>query len=294
MSSIVVVGDVMSDVVARLSGPIARGSDTPAHVTVHPGGAAGNVAAWLGTTGADVACVGRVGDDDMGRAAARALSEAGATPLLAIDPWRATGVCVVLVSAGGRRSMLPDPGANAALAQADLPDDRFVAGAHLHLAGYALLHRGSRPAALAALALARNRAMTISVDPASSAPLRDVGASTVLGWLSGVDLLLPNAAEATALTGQRGAPDAARMLSATAAEVVVTLGARGALWTDGQSSARIAAIGVQRVVDTTGAGDAFTAGLLAARLAGAGAREALAAGARLAARAVARVGARPQ
>jgi sugar/nucleoside kinase (ribokinase family) len=72
----------------------------------------------------------------------------------------------------------------------------------------------------------------------------------------------------------------------------VTLGADGALWTDGAEVVRAPATPAE-VVDTTGAGDAFAAGLLAARLGGAEPAEALAAGCALAARAVATRGARP-
>ena len=63
--------------------------------------------------------------------------------------------------------MLPDAGANAALAPAPLPPG----AAHLHVAGYALLHPGSRPAALALLAAARAAGVPVSVDPSSAAPL---------------------------------------------------------------------------------------------------------------------------
>jgi ribokinase len=73
---------------------------------------------------------------------------------------------------------------------------------------------------------------------------------------------------------------------------VVTLGEEGALWTDGSALLRVAAPATE-VVDTTGAGDAFAAGLLAARVRGAGPEEALEAGCTLAARAVAATGARP-
>ena len=73
----------------------------------------------------------------------------------------------------------------------------------------------------------------------------------------------------------------------------MTLGADGALWTDGRSLERTGAEPVTAVTDTTGAGDAFAAGLIAARQAGAEPREALAAGCRLAARAVAIPGGRP-
>ena len=130
--------------------------------------------------------------------------------------------------------------------------------------------------------------MTVSVDPSSAALLS--GGLRRLG--KGVDLLLPNKLEARALTGLSDPSTAACALAESFAEVVVTLGESGALWTDGSALLRVAAPAAD-VVDTTGAGDAFAAGLLAARVRGAGPEEALEAGCALAAQAVAVPGARP-
>jgi len=284
---IVVVGDVMTDVVASLSGPVARGSDTPARVVRRGGGAGANVAVWLARAGAAVTLIGRVGDDAAGREAAGGLRAEGVDARLTIDPARPTGTCVVLVEPGGERSMLPDAGANAGLDAVALPED----SAQLHLAGYALLHPGSRPAARALLAAAHDSGLSVSVDPSSAAPLQRTGAAAFLEWVGGADLLLPNREEAAVLTGMRDPKGAARALSAHAREVVVKLGAHGALWSDGQSQLRAPAVDVL-VTDTTGAGDAFAAGLLAARLAGADPADALGAGCALAAEAVARDGGR--
>jgi ribokinase len=284
---VVVVGDVMTDIVASLSGPVAHGSDTPARIVQRGGGAGANAAAWLARAGAAVTLIARVGDDAAGRDVGEGLRAEGVDARLAIDPARPTGTCVVLVEPGGERSMLPDAGANAGLEAVPLPDD----ATHLHLAGYALLHPGSRPAARAMLAEAMARGLTVSVDPSSAAPLARAGAAAFLAWIEGVQLVLPNRDEAAALTGLPEPKAAARALSAHAREVVVKLGGQGALWTDGDQQLRVPAVEVQ-VTDTTGAGDAFAAGLLAARLAGAAPADALGAGCALAAEAVARAGGR--
>jgi sugar/nucleoside kinase (ribokinase family) len=256
--TLVVLGDLMVDVVARIAGSLAHGSDTPAHISVEGGGSAANVAAWAASLGTPVALVCRVGDDDRGRAAVAAL--AGVDVRAAVDPERPTGTCVVLVEPGGERTMLPDPGAN------DGPLPEIPLGDHLHVVGYALLRDGPRASALAAIERARAAGMTVSVDPSSWALLRP-------GAIPAVDLLLPNEREAELLDG---------------GEMVVKLGPGGSRWGDVQVPAEPVA-----VVDTTGAGDAFAAGFLSARLQGAGPREALEAGCRVAARAVAQVGARP-
>ena len=133
--------------------------------------------------------------------------------------------------------------------------------------------------------------MPVSVDPSSAAPLAREPA--FLEWVAGAALLLPNADEARVLTGEADPERAARALAGRAArEVVVTLGAGGALWSGGERVLRAPAAAAE-AVDTTGAGDAFAAGLLAARADGAEPPEQLAAGCALAARAVALRGARP-
>jgi sugar/nucleoside kinase (ribokinase family) len=289
VSRIVVLGDVMVDVVVRLSGPLAQGSDAAAVIRFHGGGSAANTAAWLAAAGAEPVLVGRIGEDVRGRTAFDELRALGVDPRLATDPELPTGTCVVLVAPDGERTMAPDAGANDALADLDLGEDLLEAGGHLHVSGYPLLRRGSRPAARAAMARALTAGMTVSVDPSSSALL----SPQFLDDAGGAQLLLPNASEAHALTGESAPERAARSLAERFEEVVVKVGPGGALWTNGEEVLRAAAEPVEEPVDTTGAGDAFAAGLLAARADGASTAEALAAGCRLAARAVRTPGARP-
>jgi ribokinase len=292
VSRLVVLGDVMVDVVCSLDGPIALGSDTPARIEFGYGGSAANVSAWAAVArgaGAAPLLAGRIGADERGRAAEAELRAVGVDTRLAVDPELPTGTCVVLVGPDGERSMVPDPGANDRLADGDLPDDVLVEGAHLHLTGYSLVRDGSRAAGRAAIVRARERGMSVSVDPSSAALL----SPAFLTELEGVGLLLPNAEEAAVLSGAEDAERAALELAARVPEVVVTLGAGGALWTDGMDVLRSHAESELMALDTTGAGDAFAAGFLIARLAGARPEEALREGCRLAAVAVRTPGARP-
>ena len=274
---VVVLGEVMLDVVAFHDAPLAVASDTPARISMRPGGAGANTAAWLARAGVDVTLIARVGDD-----AARplALSSMDGVDLRAgVDPARPTGTCIVLVSPGGERTMLPDPGANTALSADELPDDVFAQGAILHVSGYSLLRPGSRGAALTAMDRARDAGMLISVDPASAALL--IADPAFLHRARPVDLLLPNRDELAALGG--GLPGVK--------EFVVKQGRDGAYWSDGLKTIAAKAVGVDEVIDTTGAGDAFAAGFLSVWP---GDREqALEAGVTLAAQAVAQEGGRP-
>jgi sugar/nucleoside kinase (ribokinase family) len=295
MTRVVVVGDLMTDAVARAAYPLAKGSDTPAAVTMHGGGSGANVASWLAVEGVEVAFVGRRGSDIAGRNRDMELMGYGVDARLVMDAERPTGTCVVLVTHKGDRTMLSDPGANAALLPEDIPHDLFSPGAHMHLSGYALLNEGSRKAAMFALTQARKAQMSISVDGGSSSPLKRMGAEPFLEWTQGARLLIINTDQAEVLTG-RDAPDqAAKVLTAWYPQVVIKMASDGALWyTNGRPEPIVVpAEPVERVVDGTGGGDAFTAGFLPPWLDGKPPGEALAAGCALAAKALAHIGARP-
>jgi sugar/nucleoside kinase (ribokinase family) len=218
----------------------------------------------------------------------------GVDARLVMDPERPTGTCVVMVTHKGERTMLSDPGANSALAPDDLPHDLFIPGAHLHISGYTLLSEGSRSAALAALDFARQVGMSVSVDGASAAPLDRVGAEPFLELSNGTVLLFVNGSQAKVLTGRDEPEAAARVLTAWYPQVVLKLGSDGALFfANGMPPVRVPAPPVERVIDRTGAGDAFIAGFLPAWLDKKPPIEALGSGCRLAAHALNLIGARP-
>jgi sugar/nucleoside kinase (ribokinase family) len=293
MTRVVVVGDLMTDTVAHAALPLAKGSDTPATVTMHGGGSGANIAAWLAVDGAEVAFVGRRGADIAGRNRDMELMGYGVDARLVMDPERPTGTCVVMVTHKGDHTMLSDPGANAVLSPDDLPKDLFSPGSHLHVSGYTLLNEGSRAAAVAAMERAQQAEMSVSVDGASAAPLERMGAEPFLDLTGGASLLLVSNAEAAVLTGRDDPMQAIRVLTAWYPQVVVKLGADGAVFANGRDPVRVPAEPLERYVDGTGGGDAFCAGFLPPWLDKKPPMEALASGCRLAARALQLVGARP-
>lgn len=122
------------------------------------------------------------------------------------------------------------------------------------------------------------------------------GAEPFLEWTQGVKLLFANADQARVLTGRDDPDAAAKVLTAWFSQVVIKLGPDGSMWCGGNRSepVKVPAEPIERVVDGTGAGDAFTAGFLPAWLEGKPPAEALAAGNRLAAKALGILGARPR
>lgn len=280
---VVVVGDAGLDVLARAVALPSPGGDARAAIRLRPGGAGANTAAWLAAVGARPVLLSRVGTDAAAGQVRAALAAAGVDAVLAADPDAPTCTVVVLVDGTGQRTMLADRGAAGRLAPADIDPAALAGARHLHVSGYVLLDRSSRAGGVSALAAARAAGLTTSVDPQATEILDDPAA--FLDLVRGVDLLLPSAGELAALGG------AAAALAAVGA-VAVTAGPDGASWISGPGTVRLPAPAVD-AVDTTGAGDAFDAGLLAAWVAGAAPRDALAAGIAAGTRAVTRPGAWP-
>ena len=190
------IGDVMMDVIVRREGPIARGSDRRASITVQPGGSAANQAAWLTHYGADVDFVARVGAADLERETAR-FEAVGVTPHLVGDPTHETGRLVALIDPDGERSFLTDRGANEALEAGDIPDALIESATLIHLSGYSFFASSPRAAVLDVMRRAGGK--PISVDPASAEFLREVGADKFLAWTRGATSLFPNEEEAAIL-----------------------------------------------------------------------------------------------
>jgi sugar/nucleoside kinase (ribokinase family) len=289
-SRILVIGDVMTDVIVRPEGPLARGSDRRASITIQPGGSAANQAAWLAHFGASVDFVARVGAADVETETAR-FKAIGVTSHLIGDPKHETGRLIALIDPGGERSFLTDRRANEGLRSNDIPDALIERATLIHLSGYSFLARSPRAAVLDVMRRAGDK--PISVDPASAEFLLEAGADKFLEWTLGASILFPNAEEAAILSGSDDLETQCARLAACYPLVVVKRGAMGCEAAMGDKRWRVIAPTVEPV-DTTGAGDAFVAAFLAARLNGADIEPALERAAAAGAQAATQVGGRPR
>ena len=286
---ILVIGDVMTDVIVRPEGPLAKGSDRRAAIRFEPGGSAANQAVWLAYFGAEVDFVGRVAAQEVDAEAAR-FARAGVNARLAGDRAHPTGRLVALIDPSGERSFYTDRGANEALSSADIPD-RYIAGAaHLHLSGYSFFAPSPRAAVFDVMRRAGEK--PISVDPASAEFLREAGAKAFLEWTRGATILFPNEEEAAVLVGSDDPEAQCMALAALFPLVVIKRGAAGAIAAAGERRWSVEAP-KRQAIDATGAGDAFVAAFLAARLKGAEIETALARAAEAGSEAVVKIGARP-
>lgn len=292
MPKVLVVGDVMTDIIVRPEGPPAVGADRRATIRMLPGGAGANQACWLAAEGVEVRFAGRVGAADRPREKLH-FAEYGVDAHLAADAALPTGTLVTLLSPQGERSFLTDRGANLNLSRADVPDMLLDGVGLLVVSGYALFEPGPRTAILALLAEARGRGIAVAVDPASYSFLESAGPDDFLEWTRGANFFFPNEDEARVLT--RTGDPAAQLERLTKRYPVVALkrGPAGALAGDAEGGRWSAAAPSVDVIDTSGAGDAFLAGFLAAWLRGETIEQALKRGVALGSHAVTTMGARP-
>lgn len=304
-SSFIVVGDVMVDTFARTDGSVTIGVDQTAVISSQVGGQAANTAAWLAWLQSSVTLIAACGDDSAGQWATERLVDVGVHPHVH-RVGRPTGSCVVIVDSHGTRTMFSDPGANqlianfavhevvSALRSVDLPG-------HVHLSGYLLERDQGLLRSLLESVRIGFPSVTTSLDTAALVPTaanRD-GLVSALPYL---DVLIGTLEELACLADLDPiaslSDDAAvierwRTSFAFPGVVVIKRGRDGATADDAHERHRAAAPSVG-VVDTTGAGDAFSAGFLAAWTSDQGnLAAALRSGSEAAATAIARLGAGP-
>ena len=256
VDSVVVIGDVITDIIVNPKGPIAWGSDTLSEIRPVPGGSGPSQAAWIATTGVPTYFIGRVGADDLGRCEGE-LRDFGVEPILAVDPELPTGVLVTIITAGGERSFLVDRGANRHLTRGDMPDHLLNRAGILHLSGYSLFEPIPRAGALDYAHKARSLGVQVTVDPSSAEYLRQVGIENFLAWTKGMHICFPNTDEAEVLTGSRDPEIQIATLARNYDLVVLKRSKDGAIAGNAAGERWQTSTQQVNVIDTIGAGDAF-------------------------------------
>ena len=292
MPKVLCIGDVMLDVVVKLQGAINYGEDTASKITTHGGGAAGNVASWIAHTGTHATIVARVGNDSAGSALISEFDDLKVDYSSLIKTSDATGVVVVLVDQKGERTMFPETGANAGLTLADMPP---LAGFNAaYVSGYALLNPSSRTGVMEMIATIKMAGIPLFYDTVTVGAMKEVDRELILSWLPLMDYILPNEEEALYVVDAADIDSALEKLLDLCPAVIIKRGAGGATALE-RGGQRIDIDAIQTVVaDTTGAGDSFAGGFIAAKISGSDLRASVEAGVTLAATCVANIGARPQ
>lgn len=260
--TIVILGVFVADTAYRADRQPKMGETVLGHsFALGPGGKGSNQAVAAAMAGGRVHFISRLGRDLFADTARETWAKAGVHPEITEDPDSYTGAAYIFVEEGtGNNAIIIAPGAAGRISVADI-DERsdLIRGASVFVTQL------EQPieAARRALEIARAGGARTILNPAPAAPLTDE-------MLALCDIVTPNESEAEGITGiavssvesAKRAADA--LLARGVGAVVVTLGEKGALYRDRETTEHVPAMYAGPVLETTGAGDAFNGGLAAA------------------------------
>jgi len=261
---VVCLGNVLVDVLAK---PVDRlpkpGSLLPVdRIELSMGGCASNTAIALSRLGVRTDLWGKLGRDDFGDYALRQLGrEKVGVSGIRLDPKVATSATIVVVHSDAQRSFLHSMAANDEIGPGDIRFSAFRGISHLHVGGYFLFPALDGPRMARILQEARRRGLTTSLDTAWDLSGRWL--KTLKPCLPHLDYFMPSEREVRMLLGHGHPARAARIFRKLGARnVVVKLGEKGScMFAESGEEIRVPAFKT-KVVDTTGAGDAFCAGFI--------------------------------
>jgi len=263
---VLIIGDLNPDLV--LTG---LGSPTPQLGTEQffqgmkrtLGGSGALTSVTLSRLGLQSALVALVGDDEAGGFCRAALQREGVAPHLRVNPALATGITIA-VAYPTDRLLLTLPGTIAEFAVEDVPTDLLAQARHVHVSSY-FLQQKLQPAVAGLFAAARANGATTSLDTGWD-PAGNWMDDNLRAALAVTDVFLPNATELSHLSGADDLDDAAAtLLELGMGAIALKDGARGARYYSATERASDSGFSVTPI-DTTGAGDAFNAGYIAAML----------------------------
>jgi len=234
---------------------------------LHTGGCANNTAIALARLGTPVRAFGKVGTDAFGDFVLKTLRDNGvdADSIARTDEVN-TSFTFVVISSDGERSFYHTIGSNGTFCEEDIPKERLLGSRIVHVAGANLMPRFDGPPTTRLFRWAREQGMLTAFDTTWDATgrwLEVIGES-----LPYVDFFLPSIEEARAMTGLEDVEDVAQALLDRGVRLVaLKMGAEGSYIRTADTRLRLPALRVP-VVDTTGAGDAYVGGFLAAQARG--------------------------
>ncbi|MGE5493752.1 MAG: carbohydrate kinase family protein [Burkholderiales bacterium] len=232
------------------------------------GGAVANVAAAISGFGVSAAYIGMVGNDVFGRYLKQVLEDKGVdtSGLVMSDDYNTTLAFVHLFENGDRDfSFYRKPGADIMYEEKYLKPEIIKQAKVFHFGSLSLTDEPARSATFAALKIAKENGVVVSYDPNYRAPLwksEETAREYMLRGLEYADILKVSDSEVSFLFGDMDYSEAARMLLRCGVKLVfITLGGEGAVYGGAAGTGAVSAYSAN-VVDTTGAGDCFTAGVL--------------------------------
>ena len=261
--SITVVGDAFIDMICPVAG-VKPGETHHRNMIVTCGGSA-TVAVVVAGLGEEAKFLGKVGNDAMGRYFKENLSRNGVRDFTFIDEEHSTGLCLSLVFEDGERSMIASRGANDYLTKEEV-ESRFKEMRKSKIAyfsGYSMLSPGCMETALYTMSRCRQAGCELWFNPGAPNLITDSFRGVIRDF---VDVLVMNKDEAKVISRADNVEGALNVLAGMVDLTIVTLGREGCIVSTGKRHQHIPSEIISQTIDTTGAGDAFSAGFIVGRL----------------------------
>lgn len=261
-SGVVILGIYVADLAFRAPRqPVMGETIMGTSFAMGPGGKGSNQTIAAARAGANVTFITKLGKDNFGDAALALYAKEGVTALAPQDPKISTGAAYIFVQDGtGSNAIIVVPGAAGTIGVSDVESNaQVISNAQVFMTQL----EQPIPAAIRALEIAKAAGVITIFNPAPAAPLDD-------SIYRLCDYVTPNESEASMLTGVTvtdlaSARKAAYVLLAKGAgAALITLGGQGSLLHSRDQSIHIPIFSAGKVIDTTGAGDAFNGGFAAA------------------------------
>jgi sugar/nucleoside kinase (ribokinase family) len=312
---VVAIGNAIVDVIARAEDSfiVERGLDKGSmrlidtaeaenlYAAMGPGiemsgGSAANTLAGMAALGRNCSFIGMVADDQLGKVFRHDLTSLGVHFETAVGPAEPpTARCLILVTPDGQRTMNTFLGASQNLGRQALDASIIADSAVLYLEGYLWNADASREAMAEAIAMAKEAGRKVAFTLSDSFVVALHGDDfRRMSGAGEIDILFANEAEITALAGTDDFDAAVTAIAAKVPLLIATRGEHGACAVENGIVTHVAAEPIDKVVDTTGAGDLFAAGVLAGLAEGRPIGECLTMGAVCARSIIAQVGPRAQ
>lgn len=265
---LLIYGDVEMDILLKAESAEVGAHDVKVNeISYSPGGSASNCAAIAGSLGQPVTFIGSIGNDTWMEPLLKDFRGVNINTRYLKRSQGLTGTCVSVVDAEGERKFYSYRGVNETDPPGVPPESVWKNHHCLQLSGYSFQQPNSRQTAWSMLRTAKRNGLAVSLDP-SYLFAKQTG-NEMDELLQQLDFMFPNLAEAELLSGEQDPIKAARVLRGRGVgTVLVTLGSEGCLLSSANNELFIKINPIDKVIDTTGAGDAFCGGFLTGWLKG--------------------------
>jgi sugar/nucleoside kinase (ribokinase family) len=289
-STICVVGDAFIDLTVPIDKIVPDGA-RPGNISLSYGGTA-NIAVWLSRQGVKSSFLGKVGNDPLGISFKNNLTKEKVDDITVLDHKFQTGICISLVKKDGSRTMITSRGANDNLNLVDIEKNlkKIINSPELFFfSGYSLISSTTSKAIEYLLKKSKENEKEIWFNPGAHNLISEKYIRIIKKYCDGIIL---NLDEGRTLCSEDEVEDVSKSLKSWVDTVILTLSAKGCVAINDYEYLYIPAKKVERVLDSTGAGDAFTAGFLTGKVKGESIKNCCKLGHEVAATVIQRYGAR--